>query len=81
MEEDNRELGESPRQSRCCDFRKVPITLCHCSVWGGKAYRDGISQKTCKAIVMDSRIRGRVTICEAICIKGFHKEVGFWEAC
>ena len=48
----NRESGENPVQSRCCDFREVPIILCHCSVWGGKAHRDGISQKTCKAIIV-----------------------------
>ena len=46
----NRESGESPEQSRCCELCQFALssTSLSLSVIDGKTDKAGVSQKTCK---------------------------------
>lgn len=56
-----RELGEKPKQSRCCKLhqRNKHFIFCHWILRFGKAICLGVSQKTCQWIIKFLSFRGK----------------------
>lgn len=53
-----RELGESPKQSRCCEALFNALTKLKPLGNTGKESRARVSQKTCHRVLLISRARG-----------------------